>query len=186
MMRLHGFETNLADVWCIERSLITDERGFLSRLFCSNELSAFGWRWPIVQINHACTEKSGTVRGMHFQKYPNCEAKLVSCIKGSIWDVAVDLRRGSPTFLKWTAQVLSAENRRALLIPPGFAHGFQSLQDNSELLYCHSHAYAARSDAGLNPLDPKVEITWPEAITLISNKDSQQSLLDENFEGLTP
>jgi len=185
-MQFNGFETNLADVWCIERSLVCDERGFLSRLFCSRELSAFGWDWPIVQINHTYTEKCGTVRGMHFQKQPNGEAKLVHCIKGSIWDVAVDLRRGSPTFLKWTAQVLSAENRRALIIPPGFAHGFQSLQDNSELLYFHSYPYVPGSDAGLNPKDPRLAINWPKAISLISNKDSQQSLLDENFQGLTP
>lgn len=186
MSRFQGFETPLMGVWNIERVLLGDARGFLSRLFCADELAAYGWRWPVAQINHARTEKCGTVRGMHFQHAPHCEAKLVSCVKGAVWDVAVDLRKGSPTFLQWTAQVLSAENRRALLIPPGCAHGFQSIEDGAELLYCHSHPFTPGADAGLNPQDPTLAIAWPQPITLISVKDRQQPLLQANFQGLTP
>ena len=186
MNRFQGLATPLANVWCIERSRMGDARGFLSRLFCAQELAAFGWLWPIAQINHARTEKRGTVRGLHFQQPPHCEAKLVSCVQGAVWDVAVDLRKGSPSFLKWTAQVLSAENGRAMLIPPGCAHGFQALEDGVELLYCHSHPYVPGADAGLNPLDPTLAISWPQPITQLSDKDRQQALLQESFQGLTP
>jgi len=186
MSRFQGFETPLSGVWCIERSIIGDARGFLSRVFCAEEFLGFGWKWPIAQINHARTEKHGTVRGMHFQQAPHSEAKLVSCVKGAVWDVAVDLRRGSPTLLKWTAQVLSADNHRALFIPPGCAHGFQTLEDGTELLYCHSHPYVPGADAGLNPQDPTLAIAWPTAITLLSDKDRQRPMLQESFEGLTP
>ena len=184
MNRFQGFETPLAGVWRIERSLIADARGFLGRLFCAEELSAYGWIWPIAQINHALTEKSGTVRGMHFQQPPHAEAKLVSCVKGSVWDVVIDLRRDSLTYMRWTAHVISAINQCALLIPPGCAHGFQSLEDRSELLYCHSHPYVADADAALNPQDPTLASPWPQTITLISDKDRQRPLLNKTFQGL--
>ena len=104
-----------------------DARGFLSRLFCAEELRAAGWTGPIAQINHTHTARKGTVRGMHFQYPPHAEMKLVSCLRGEVWDVAVDIRAGSQTFLRWHAEILSADNGRALLIPQGFAHGFQAL-----------------------------------------------------------
>ncbi len=185
MNRFQVEKTKLEGVWCIERSIMTDDRGFLSRIFCAEAFSAIGWDWQVAQINHAFTAKSGTVRGMHYQNSPHCEAKFVSCLRGAIWDVAVDLRKDSPTFLKWTAHHLSADNRRALLIPPGFAHGFQSLEDGAELLYLHSHPYVANADAGLNPQDPKLSISWPAPITLLSDKDRQQPHLLPSFQGLT-
>ncbi len=185
-MRFQVSDTPLSGVMCIERSSVGDARGFLSRMFCTHELLSVGWHWPVSQINHTCTEKSGTVRGIHFQQPPNSEAKLVSCIKGSAWDVAVDLRHGSPTFLHWTAQILSAKNKRALLISPGCAHGFQPLEDATELLYCHSRGYAPEADAGLNPLDPTLAIVWPKPITLLSDKDRQRPLLQKTFQGLIP
>lgn len=112
--------------------------------------------------------------------------KLVSCIRGEIWDVAVDLRRGSKTFLNWHAERLSAENCRALLIPEGFAHGFQSLTDDVEMLYCHSAAYVAAAEAGLNPKDSLLAIPWPLPITELSARDVQHPMVNKEFSGVVP
>jgi len=132
------------------------------------------------------TARKGTVRGMHFQRPPHAEMKLVSCVRGEVFDVAVDLRRGSPTFLRWHAERLSADNNRALLIPQGFAHGFQALTDDAELIYCHSAAYDAASEGGLNPRDPRLAIAWPLPITELSARDAQAAMLDAAFTGMTP
>jgi dTDP-4-dehydrorhamnose 3,5-epimerase len=177
-------ELKLAGVKLIERRHIGDARGFLSRLFCAEELSAAGWNKPIVQINHSHSARRGTVRGMHFQYPPHAEMKLVSCIRGEVWDVAVDVRAGSKNFLRWQAECLSADNKRALLIPEGFAHGFQSLSDNVELLYCHSAAYTATAESGLNVKDPTLAISWPLQIIGLSLNDSQYPMLDERFAGV--
>jgi dTDP-4-dehydrorhamnose 3,5-epimerase len=131
----------------VQRHRLADARGSLSRLFCAQELAAAGWAWPVVQINHTVTLHRGAVRGMHYQRAPHTEAKLVSCLRGAVWDVAVDLRAGSPTFLQHRALELSADNGTALLIPPGFAHGFQALSDGVELLYFHSAAHAPAAEA---------------------------------------
>lgn len=168
----------------VERKRLGDNRGFLSRLFCAEELGLAGWKKPVSQINHTLTAKKGTVRGMHFQLPPHAEMKLVTCIRGEVWDVAVDLREGSPTFLRWHAERLSVDSATALLIPEGFAHGFQTLSDGAELLYCHSAAYFPESEAGLNPSDKILDIHWPLAITEISMKDSQHPMLNEQFSGL--
>ena len=127
MNRFRIQSTPLSGLQVITRQMLGDHRGFLSRLFCADELAQAGWTKPIAQINHTYTAKKGTVRGMHFQHPPHAEMKLVSCIRGEVWDVAVDLRANSPTFLHWHAEVLSADNHKALLIPEGFAHGFQTL-----------------------------------------------------------
>lgn len=176
----------LAGLKLVERQRLDDSRGFLSRLFCAEKLAAAGWVKPIAQINHTRTFKRGTVRGMHFQRPPHTEMKLVSCIRGKVWDVAVDVRANSPTFLHWHAEPLSADNGRGLLIPEGFAHGFQSLTDNVELLYCHSAAYCPRADAGLNPQDARLAIAWPLAITEISARDTTLPLIEIEFEGVRP
>ena len=168
----------------VERQRLGDARGFLSRLFCAEELGEAGWNKPVVQINHSYTTRRGTVRGMHFQRPPHAEMKLVSCIRGEVWDVAIDVRAGSETFLRWHAERLSADNGRALLIPEGFAHGFQALTDDVELLYCHSAAYAAAAEAGLNAKDPMLGITWPLPITELSPRDAQHPLLNEQFAGV--
>lgn len=186
MSRFQGQATAIGGAWSLQRTRIGDARGFLDRLFCAEELAPFGWCWPVAQVNHARTERAGTVRGMHYQEPPHSEAKLVSCVRGAVWDVAVDLRQGSPTFLRWTAQVLSADNQHTLLIPAGCAHGFQTLQEGCELLYCHSHPYVPSADAGLNPLDPALAIPWPQTITLLSDKDRERPLLGPHFQGLTP
>jgi dTDP-4-dehydrorhamnose 3,5-epimerase len=168
----------------VERQRLGDNRGFLTRLFCTEELASAGWAKAIAQINHTYTAKQGTVRGMHFQHSPHAEMKLVSCIRGEVWDVAVDLRVGSPTFLRWHAERLSAENGCALLIPEGFAHGFQALTDDVELLYCHSEAYAAHAEGGLNPTEPRLGIDWPLTVAELSARDAGLALITADFEGL--
>lgn len=184
MSRFAILDTPIVDLKIIERQQFGDSRGFLSRLFCAEELAAAGWRKPIVQINHTFTTKSGTVRGMHFQQPPHCEMKLVTCLRGAIWDVAVDLRAGSPTFLQWHAEVLSSANRRALLVPEGFAHGFQTIQDDCELIYLHTAAYTPDTEAGLNPNDPMLSISWPVDIAELSSRDTQHPLLDRQYKGM--
>jgi dTDP-4-dehydrorhamnose 3,5-epimerase len=182
--RLSITDLPLAGLKRIERHRLGDARGFLSRLFCAEELAAAGWKQAIVQINYTYTAKRGTVRGMHFQYPPQAEMKLVSCIRGEVWDVAVDIRAGSKTMLHWHAERLSADNGRSLLIPEGFAHGYQALTDDVELLYCHSAAYSAAAEAGLNPKDAVLAISWPLQITDLSDRDSQHPKLNEHFAGV--
>lgn len=184
MSRFTVTDLPLAGLKRVQRQRLGDNRGFLARLFCAEELAAAGWTQPIAQINHTFTAKQGTVRGMHFQRPPHAEMKLVSCIRGEVWDVAVDLRVGSPTFLHWYAERLSAENSCALLIPEGFAHGFQALTNDVELLYCHSAAYAAQAESGLHPSDPRIGIAWPLAIAELSARDAGHALITADFEGV--
>lgn len=185
MNRFAILDTPIVGLKLVERQHVGDSRGFLSRLFCAEELAAVGWKRPIAQINQTLTQKKGTIRGMHFQHSSYAEMKLVTCLRGEIWDVAVDLRAESPTFLQWHAEKLSAENRRALLIPEGFAHGFQTLSDDCELLYLHSMAYMPTAEAGLNSQDSTLSITWPLAISELSTRDAQHPMLDDQFKGLT-
>lgn len=184
MTRFEIQSTPLDGLAIVQRKAVGDDRGFLSRLFCSKELASAGWTWQISQINHTATAASGTVRGMHFQLPPKAEAKLVSCIRGAVWDVAVDLRQSSPTFLQWHAEELSATNNRALLIPPGFAHGFQTLQDDCELIYFHSEPYDPSLERGLNPRDPRLAIPWPLEITNISPRDVAHPMIKSEFQGV--
>lgn len=186
MKRFQVRETPLAGLLDLERRRLSDSRGFLSRLFCGAEFEALGWQHPVAQINHSFTLRKGTIRGMHFQFPPHGEMKLVSCLRGEVWDVAVDIRADSPTFLRWYGAVLSAENCRALLIPEGFAHGFQALQPESELLYCHSAPYVAGSEGGLDPLDPQLAITWPLPVTELSDRDRSQPFIHSDFTGVRP
>ncbi|CDN46376.1 dTDP-4-dehydrorhamnose 3,5-epimerase family protein [Neorhizobium galegae] len=186
MSRFTVTDLPLAGLKLVERQNLGDSRGFLSRMFCADELAPVGWEKPIAQINLTMTARQGTVRGMHFQRPPHAEMKLVNCLRGAVFDVAVDLRRDSPTFLRWHAQELSAENRRSLLIPEGFAHGFQALTDDCELLYFHSMPYAAGSEGALNALDPALAIAWPLEITEMSDRDRGHSFLTSQFTGLTP
>jgi dTDP-4-dehydrorhamnose 3,5-epimerase len=184
MTRFVIADTPLAGVRVVERELRGDARGFLVRLFCAEELASAGWRLPIAQINHTCTVRRGTVRGMHFQHPPHAEMKLVMCVRGSVWDVAVDLRAGSSTFLRWHSEVLSADNRRALLIPEGCAHGFQALTDDCELIYLHSAAYAPGSESALNALDPRLAIAWPEKVAERSARDQDHPMVGNDFQGI--
>lgn len=178
--------TSLPGLVLVRRQALLDERGFFCRLFCAEELFEAGWHKPVAQINHSRTLRAGMVRGMHFQHAPCGEMKLVSCVRGEVWDVAVDVRAGSPTFLHWHAELLTAENQHALLIPEGFAHGFQALSDDAELVYCTSSPYCAEAEAGLNPLDAKIGIAWPLPVMHLSEKDAQRALVDEHFQAWGP
>src|SRR5262249_44496449 len=147
--RFNFLPTSLGGLVVIERMPIADERGALERLFCANEFAAEEILLSIVQANRTVTTRKGTIRGMHFQHPPHAEIKLVSCLAGRVCDVAIDRRRGSRTFLRWHGEELSAGNRKSLLIPAGFAHGLQTLEDRCELLYFHSAAYAADAEDGI-------------------------------------
>ncbi|WP_209787566.1 dTDP-4-dehydrorhamnose 3,5-epimerase family protein [Ensifer adhaerens] len=186
MSRFTVIDLPLAGLKLVERQNLGDSRGFFSRMFCADELGAAGWLKPVAQINLTMTAKKGAVRGMHFQHPPHAEMKLVSCVRGAVLDVAVDLRAGSATFLKWHAQELSAENRRALLIPEGFAHGFQALTSDCELIYLHSKPYIAGSEGALHAKDPALDIAWPLEITEMSERDQKHPYLTDQFAGLTP
>lgn len=184
MSRFTVTETGIEGLRVVQRQHLGDERGFLSRLFCAGELATAGWRKPIAQINHTWTQKQGTVRGLHFQRPPHAEMKLVTCLRGAVWDVGLDLRAGSPTFLQWRAAELSADNGQALLIPEGFAHGFQALTDDCELLYLHSASYVAEAEGGLSATDPVLKIAWPAPISLQSERDRQHPKVTPEFVGL--
>ncbi len=184
MSRFTITDTPIKDLKVITRQPMGDHRGFLTRIFCSEELAAAGWTAPIAQINHTYTQKKGTVRGLHFQYPPHSEMKLVSCLQGEIYDVAVDIRKDSPTFLQWYAEYLSAENNKALLIPEGFAHGFQTLTDNVVLLYLHSKPYAASAEGGLHSRDPLLNISWPQLLSELSDRDDKHPFLTSAFKGI--
>lgn len=176
--------TPFSGLTVIQRTPIRDERGFLARLFCRDELAIAGWQAPVAQINHTQTLQAGTIRGMHYQTGSACEAKLIQCIHGAVWDVVVDIRPHSPTFLQTYALKLSAENANGLLVPEGFAHGFQTLSTNAELIYLHSKAYAPDAQGTLNPQDPTLDINWPLPISQLSDKDRQAAFIDATFQGV--
>jgi len=184
MSQFSIFETPIAGLKVIERKPIGDRRGFLARIFCADQLNVVGWQKPIAQINQTVTKKRGSVRGMHYQNTPHAEMKLVSCLQGEVWDVAIDLRKNSPSFLQWHAEKLSAENCRALLIPEGFAHGFQALSDDCELIYQHSAPYIREAEAGIRPNDPYLDIPWPLDFFEISIRDANHPLINDQFSGI--
>ncbi|OLP58259.1 dTDP-4-dehydrorhamnose 3,5-epimerase [Xaviernesmea oryzae] len=164
-------ETPLTGLLLVKRCPMADARGSFARLFCAEELSALGWKAPVAQINESRTRLKGTVRGLHYQKPPFAEMKLVSCIEGAILDVAVDLRPQSPTYGQHYAAELSAENAGALMIPEGFAHGFQALSDDVRMIYVHSALYAAEAEAGIDATDPTLSIAWPLPVAQRSPRD---------------
>lgn len=180
----HFRPCEISGVTLVQRTRFEDSRGFLSRLYAADAFQAAGLAKPLVQINHALTRRIGTVRGMHFQRPPQAETKVVTCIRGEIFDVAIDLRRGSPTFLQWHGEVLSAGNLRSLLIPEGCAHGFQALSENCELIYLHTAPYEPSTEGAVNALDPLLAIKWPLDITERSDRDSAHPMLTADFEGI--
>lgn len=184
MSRFHFVSTPLPGLQCVERLRLEDHRGFLSRLFCADEFSGAGFSMSVAQINQTLTRCAGAVRGMHYQLPPFAEMKLVSCIRGRVFDVAVDLRAGSPTFLRWHGEILSPDNRRALAIPQGFAHGFQALDADCELLYLHSAPYRPETERALNACDPLLGIDWPLPIADMSERDRGHAMLTEEFTGI--
>ena len=178
-------ENSIDGLRVIHRQPIGDERGYLARMFCSDELKPIIGQRSIVQINHTLTASAGTVRGIHFQHPPHAEMKLVSCLRGEVFDVAVDLRQGSPTFLQWRGEILNEDNHRAFCIPEGFAHGFQTMTDDCEMIYLHTTAYAPDAEAGLNALDPRLDIAWPMPVAERSARDQQHAMLTSDYRGLS-
>jgi dTDP-4-dehydrorhamnose 3,5-epimerase len=171
--------TKLPGVWLIELELREDERGFLARTYCEREFAKHGLntRWP--QCNLTLTKKRGTIRGLHFQAEPKPEIKLIRCAVGAIYDVLVDARRGSPTFGQWESFELTAENRRTLYAPGGFAHGFQSLTDNCEVFYHMSEFYFPELARGFRWNDPEVGVRWPLPSPMVSERDQKLPRLAE-------
>jgi len=179
-------ETPLIDLKIVQSAAHHDSRGVFERLFCARELETLLGRRQVVQINHSKTNSAGAIRGLHFQRPPHAEVKMVRCLRGRIWDVAVDLRPTSPTFLKWYAAELSPESATMLAIPEGFAHGFQALEANSELLYLHTNFYNPSSEGGIRYDDPRLAITWPLTPQDLSVRDLSHPLLNEDFSGVLP
>ncbi len=177
-------ELPLSGLKLIQRHSIVDKRGFLQRMYCQEIFTRFDLDESIAQINLTLTEACGAIRGMHFQHPPYAETKIVSCLRGKIFDVAIDLRVGSPTFLQWHGEILSPERCNSLLIPKGFAHGFQTLEQGCELIYFHTAPYHQPAESGLSPFDPLLKIKWPLAITEMSDRDQQHPFLTDTFEGL--
>ena len=176
--------TGLAGSYVIDIFAIEDERGWFARTFCKDEFAEIGHTKEWVQMNHSFTNEAGTIRGIHFQKPPFSEIKLIRCIAGKVFDVIVDLRKKSETFLKWVGIELSEENKKMIYIPEGFAHGFQTLTDNCQLIYNHSAYYTPGSEGGIKYNDAMININWPVAVKNISERDNNHPLLDRNFEGL--
>ena len=176
--------TSIPGVLIVETEPYADHRGALARLFCSEALKDIVGSRHIVQINHSRTHTVGAVRGLHFQHPPHAEMKLVRCLKGKVWDVAVDLRAGSSTSLRWHTEELSLENGRMLVVPEGCAHGFQVLEEGSELLYLHTASYLPASEGGIRPTDPRLAITWPLPVRDLSDRDRNHPLIDGQFCGL--
>ena len=169
-------ETPLKGAFVVEIEAQTDARGAFARTFCAAEFRNKGLVENFVQCNMSWNERRGTVRGMHYQLAPSCEVKLVRCTAGGLWDVVVDLRQESPTHLQWFGIELSARNRKALYVPKMFAHGFQTLEDGTEVFYQMSEFYAPGLSAGLRHDDPKVGIEWPLPMSAISEKDRHWAL----------
>jgi len=175
---LKFIETPLAGLFVVEIEPVNDDRGFFARSFCARDFQAHDLEPTVVQCNISFNEKAGTLRGLHFQALPHEEAKLVRCTRGAIYDVAVDIRPHSRTYLKWYAMELTSENRRMMFIPRGFGHGFQTLVDMSEVFYLMSEFYHPESARGLRWDDPMLKIAWPIANPIMSDKDRTYPLID--------
>jgi dTDP-4-dehydrorhamnose 3,5-epimerase len=170
-------ETKLKGSYLVRQELKEDERGFFSRCFCKKEFLEQGLNTQWMQINNSLSKEAGTLRGLHYQREPNAEVKLVRCLKGSVWDVIVDLRDGSKTFGKWFGSKLTEVNRRMMYVPKGFAHGFISLKPYSEIIYLASDYYEPNLEVTLHWNDPDIAIKWPIKPRIISKKDSSGLLL---------
>ncbi|MEQ1675568.1 MAG: dTDP-4-dehydrorhamnose 3,5-epimerase [Chitinophagaceae bacterium] len=177
-------ETPLKGSYIIELTPFADTRGWFARTFCKNEFAQIGHSKEWVQLNHSFTNSKGAIRGMHFQYPPHTEIKMVRCIAGAVFDVIIDIRKDSDTFLQYFGAELSAQNKRMLYIPDGFAHGFQTLADNTELIYHHTAFYTPAAEGGIRYNDPKVGIDWILPDAEISERDKEHPYLDNTFKGL--
>jgi dTDP-4-dehydrorhamnose 3,5-epimerase len=174
--------TKIAGVYAVRHDIRSDVRGRFKRQYCEREFAAAGLKTHWVQANHSVTNGVGSVRGMHFQRPPAAEAKLVSCAVGHAFDVAIDLRRGSPTFLKWAS--IELDDATSFYIPEGCAHGFQALTDVVHLIYQHSAYYSPGAEGGVRLDDPAVGIDWPLAVGTVSDRDRSFPLIDSSFESI--
>jgi len=167
----------LEGAYLIDLEKREDERGFFARYYCEKEFESHGLETKWVQMNTTLSNEKGTMRGLHFQREPMAESKIVRCLRGSIWDVIVDIRKNSSTFGKWISVELKENNRTMLFIPKGFAHGFQTLVDYTELLYMHSEFYSAEQEGGIRFDDPSLNINWPLPVSIISERDKTHPLI---------
>lgn len=184
MNKFNIIEEPMNDLKLLKTIPMIDERGYFERMLCTDEFKEIGLTKPIVNINHSLTKEKGTIRGMHYQCKPKTETKIIKCIKGSILDVVIDIRENSPTFLHNYTIELNHSNDLMLYIPEGFAHGFQSLEDNTEIIYFVTNSYSQELESGLNPFDNKLSIKWPLECSFISNKDKLSPFIDNNFSGI--
>ncbi len=175
---------NISGAAVIDAEPFVDHRGVFARFFCEKELSEIIGDRHFVNVNFSRTLNKGVIRGLHFQYPPTAEMKLVRCIRGAVYDVIVDIRKNSSTFLKLYGVELSAENMKMLCVPEGFAHGFQVLKENSELMYLVSNFYSPDCEGGLNYADPSLGINWPCNITDISDKDRKNPYISNKFDGI--
>ena len=171
-------KTSLKDAVVIDLTKHGDARGFFARTFCAETFAREGLVSDFVQANHSANVTAGTLRGMHYQRAPHGEVKLVRCVKGAIHDVIVDLRPESPTYHRWEGFDLDAETGRTLYVPAGFAHGFQTLEDDTHVVYQVSHPYTPGAEGGLRWDDPAFGIRWPRPVSVISDKDASWPLTD--------
>jgi dTDP-4-dehydrorhamnose 3,5-epimerase len=176
--------TNIKGVVVVKFEQVSDHRGQFQRLFCNDTLSQMLDGRKIVQINRSCTYRVGTVRGLHFQRPPYAELKMIQCLRGRVWDVVVDLRAGSPTLLHWHSEVLSPDQHKMIVIPEGCAHGFQILESNSQLLYFHTAPYQPEAEGGVPFNDPLLEIRWPLNAVDLSSRDQQHPPLYHGYTGI--
>jgi len=177
-------ETKLKGAYVVSLNPLSDARGGFARTFCKKEFEQIGHKKEFVQMNHSWNKNKGTVRGMHYQIPPFQEIKLIRCVRGSVLDVIVDLRKYSPTFLQHVTVELSAENKKMIYVPEDFAHGFQALEDDSELIYHHTEYYTPDADRGLRFDDPALNIKWPLPTVMVSDKDKSYKLIDNTFKGM--
>mgnify|MGYP003387574237 CR=1 FL=1 len=177
-------KTAIDGVCVVETTPFIDHRGTFARFFCANELAPVLGSRKIAQINYSQTMAVGAIRGLHFQYPPHAEMKMVRCVRGRVLDVAVDLRPDSPTFLKFHAEELTPANAKMLVVPEGFAHGFQALEAGSELFYCSTAFYEKTAEDGIRHNDPAVGIQWPLPVTDMSERDLNHQLIDQSFKGI--
>ena len=181
MMKVN--KTFIEGVIELVRTPISDKRGAFQRLYCNDILRSYLNGNNIKQINHSFTSEVGSIRGMHMQLGTSAEYKIISCVSGEVFDVALDLRRNSPTLFQWYSLELTPEKHNSILIPPGVAHGFQTLKENSELLYLHTENYFARDEFGVSFLEPRANIKWPQPHTQVSERDLSFLYLSDDFIG---
>ncbi len=177
-------EVGIKGLYVAELEPFSDDRGFFVRSYCDKVLEEINVTKPVKQINHSSTSTVGTIRGMHYQDSSHAEIKMVRCISGEVFDIAIDLRRGSETFLQWHGEYLSAENFKMMVIPEGFAHGFQVIKQNTELLYLHTASYAPEAELGVLFNDERIGIEWPLQVTDVSDRDLKHKMITKEFKGV--